>query len=927
MRKKKGWTQMKRSTGWRFTGENGEFTLEQPQNTSYLYFPLVNEAGMMSAVTPGGHGGATSGHYTFLMPPVSVEDLHNSKASRNFWVHVEGKGVWSAAGNSAKQHAERMEAGADRVTMEAGFLWHRVTRENERMGLRAEITSFVPATQDKVELMRVSLTNISPESMSLTPTAAIPLYGRSADEQRDHRHVTSLLHRVFVSEYGIEVQPALSFDERGHRINAVTYSVMGAGVNGDAPTGFFPVMEDYIGEGGALDWPAAVVANAKPHAEAGVSIEGYEAIGALRFEGLTLQPGQTASYTVALSITDDRLDTKRFTSQYLSAGKFAELLELNKQEWESKLNKVQFRSGDSSFDQWMKWVTLQPILRRLMGNSFLPYHDYGRGGRGWRDLWQDCLALLFMEPAEVRELLLNNFAGVRIDGSNATIIGSKPGEFVADRNNIPRVWMDHGAWPFLTTLLYLHQSGDLDLLLDEQVYFKDAHIGRCKAKDEAWSPELGSRLQTKDGDTYSGTILEHLLLQNVVPFFLVGEHNTIKLEGADWNDGMDMAPKRGESVAFTAFYASNLMELAALIRAVGEKRSIASIEVAEEMAVLFDTLENPIDYGSIEEKHALLESYYQTCPHTVSGRKMRLEIDAVAGDLEQKAAWMVNHLREQEWIRSDEGYEWFNGYYNNDGEQVEGDHPNGVRMTLTGQVFAVMGGVATDEQVSRITAAVDRYLKDPQIGYRLNSNFGGIQQNLGRAFGFAFGHKENGAMFSHMSVMYANALYRRGLTEQGYAVLDSIYSLSSNYEQSRMYPGIPEYINERGRGMYTYLTGSASWLLLTLVTEVFGVKGSYGDLLLEPKLLSGQFDESGRASVVTLFADRLLCIEYRNPDQAGHGQYGVKAVYVNGEPTAFEPTGKGIGVCLQRKLIESLPEETNEIRVDLQLLAAECKES
>ena len=59
------------------------------------------------------------------------------------------------------------------------------------------------------------------------------------------------------------------------------------------------------------------------------------------------------------------------------------------------------------------------------------------------------------------ELLFGNFAGVRFDGSNATIIGSAPGEFKADRNNIPRVWMDHGAWPLLTTKLYIDQTGDL----------------------------------------------------------------------------------------------------------------------------------------------------------------------------------------------------------------------------------------------------------------------------------------------------------------------------------------------------------------------------------------------------------------------------------------------------------------------------------
>ena len=140
-------------------------------------------------------------------------------------------------------------------------------------------------------------------------------------------------------------------------------------------------------------------------------------------------------------------------------------------------------------------------------------------------------------------------------------------------------------------------------------------------------------------------------------------------------------------------------------------------------------------------------------------------------------------------------------------------------MTLTGQVFAIMGGIADNEQVGQITKAVDRYLKDPCIGYRLNSNFGEIQQNLGRAFGFAFGHKENGAMFSHMSVMYANALYKRGFVREGYEVLQSIYDLSNDFERPHV-SGYSRVHQREGRGMYPYLTGSASWLLLTMLTEV-----------------------------------------------------------------------------------------------------------
>ena len=55
------------------------------------------------------------------------------------------------------------------------------------------------------------------------------------------------------------------------------------------------------------------------------------------------------------------------------------------------------------------------------------------------------------------------------------------------------------------------------------------------------------------------------------------------------------------------------------------------------------------------------------------------------------------------------------------------------------------------------------------------------------------------------------------------------------------------YVNQRGQGMYHYLTGAASWLLLTVLNEMYGIKGQLGALKLQPKLLATQFT-NGMAS-------------------------------------------------------------------------------
>lgn len=905
---------------WQFIDRAGTFALDDPQDSSYLYFPLVNEAGLMSAVSPTLQGDIKTGQNHFLMPPVSVEDLHNARGGRNFWVRLPDGGVWSAVGNSAPQFAARHEPDGERVSLEAGLLWHTLRRSTPQLGLAAEVTNFVPAGDaaagDPVEVMLVTLSNQGDRPLYLTPTAAIPLYGRSADNLRDHRHVTSLLHRITTGRYGVSVCPTLSFDERGHHPNQVTYSVLGVEADGTPPQGFFPVLEDFSGEGGCLDWPAAVVQNLPATCGAGAHFEGYEAMGALRFGARELAPGESCSYVILMLITPGEPDVERLTAAYGGTAQAAAALERTRRAWQAKVAGLAVQTGDERFDGWMKWVTVQPVLRRLFGNSFLPHHDYGRGGRGWRDLWQDCLALLVMEPEKVSELLFQYYAGVRIDGSNATIIGTQPGEFLADRNNIPRVWMDHGAWPYLTTRLYLDQSGDLAFLLREQAYFKDRRCDRCRGIDADWQPEQGTQLRSAAGEVYQGSILEHILVQHLTAFFNAGEHNNLRLENADWNDGLDMAPNRGESVAFSALYASNLRDLSTLLPGL-EKTGGATVELAEELFLLLDTLSEAVDYGSPAARQARLQAYFAACRHTLSGRTRRVPLADLAADLAAKAGWFYEHIRTQEWIHSREGQAWFNGYYDDDGCRVEGDHPLGVRMTLTGQVFTLMGGIATPEQAGQVLAAARKYLYDPRLGgYRLNTDFKEVRLNMGRCFGFAFGHKENGAMFSHMAVMFANALYRQGYAAAGWQVLEEIYQHCSNFPVSRIYPGIPEYINARGRGMYSYLTGSASWYLLTLLCEVFGVAGRLGDLALAPALLRRQFDAKGEARVRTLFAGRRLEVCYANPGGLEVGEYRVARIWIDGLDVAFQTDGRG--AVLPREVIAGLDVEAEHyIRVEL----------
>lgn len=485
-----------------------------------------------------------------------------------------------------------------------------------------------------------------------------------------------------------------------------------------------------------------------------------------------------------------------------------------------------------------------------------------------------------MEPDGVKEMLLANFGGVRMDGSNATIIGSKQGEFVADRNNITRVWMDHGLWPLMTTSFYIEQTGDIGFLLKENTFFKDKQVVRGTQIDEQFTAGEEPIQKDAQGKRYYGSVLEHLLIQHMTSFYEVGEHNHMRLRGADWNDALDMASEWGESVAFTAAYAGNFETLAELLLQLKKVKNMEYIEVAEEMGKLF--CDDETLYEDVERKKALLQQYGESCKHTISGKKTVLPIDALIAELHHKSLWLKEHIRKTEWIADGEKG-WFNSYYDNHGNAVEGITPDGVRMMLTGQVFSVMSGTATNEQVEKIARSADAYLYREEVGgYRLNTDFKELKMDLGRMFGFAYGQKENGAVFSHMTTMYANALYQRGFVKEGYRALHTLYRQAVRFETSKIYPGIPEYFDGRGRGMYHYLTGAASWYMMTVIHEMFGIKGKYGELCLEPKLMKEQFDEQGNAGIQLWFRGKQWNIVYRNLAGKEYGEYQTGKIYLDG---------------------------------------------
>ena len=411
-------------------------------------------------------------------------------------------------------------------------------------------------------------------------------------------------------------------------------------------------------------------------------------------------------------------------------------------------------------------------------------------------------------------------------------------------------------------------------------YWKDAQIERAKNIDINWKKEDGNNQKTKEDICYVGTILEHLILENLICSLNIGEHGNIKLEDGDWNDQLDMASDKGETIPFTAFYGKNMCDIADLLEIQMEKEERKTVSVFEEMEILLEGLTE-----ESQKEMEVLKKYYERIRYGISGEKKEIPILQLEAMLRRKGKQLLQQVRENEWIELSSKEGFFNGYYNNDGKRVDGIFTDGkLRFGLTAQTFSVMSGAATDEQIQKIIHAVNNYLPDENTGgIRLTLPLGDNTWNFGRGFALIYGEKENGGMFSHMTTMYAYALYSRGYAKEGYKVLKSIYELSTNTKLAQIYPGVPEYISSRGRGMYSYVTGAGSWTIFLMLTQVYGIRGKLGDLLIEPKLVKEQYDTREVLTVDMLFMEKEVSIYFYNRKRLDYGKYQLGELSINGE--------------------------------------------
>lgn len=797
------------------------------------YFPLFNLKGLKSSITPNLLGDIKLDYHSYLIEPISERGLFESYGRHIIFTineipyYLSGKGIYQQN---------------DTVEVSYGGMYQTVNRTNSLYEIK--VTSFI-ALNDNIELHEIKYKNISREPYDLKVVPAVPLYGRSADNIHDHRHVTSLLNRAKVIKNGILMKPTLSFDERGHNLNHLVYGILSNSLDLTVE-GYYPSYEDFI-NGSTLLTPRGLDNKFNVSDE----INGYEILGGIGYQSITIKPNQEITIYMGLAI-ETAEDKFIELSGYLNRTSFHEKLKEVIMYFDKLFGEFQVLIKDKSTTEFLSFIPIQPVLRRLFGNSYLPHHDYGKGGRGWRDLFQDLLYMIMVGDKRVKNILINNFKGVRIDGSNATIIGDELGEFKADRNNITRIWSDHALWPLFTLNSYLDYFNDDSILMEQVSYFDDQFTHFTYKQKSRYSKDNTLRINDK---VYTGTILEHVLIETIIGSLNLGEQGFVKLEDADWNDGLDMAKQKGETIAFTHYYINNLKiiiellskyETVTLLKDLGTL--ILNMNESKALDQYFDSVSDFNDTVSVYNTNELIN-------------KIKTHIKLLNNNI-KKHAFMMNGALQS--------------YIDNDGNFLDKD-----TVSLTGQAMALMNETISDDQALKIAQATRQHLfKRNTGGYHLNENYNEIKLNMGRAYGFSYNHKENGAVFSHMVLMYVYGLYRYDLVSYAnegiYALIDRAKS-----KDSKVTLGIPEYFTDKGQGKYLYLTGSATWLLKVIREEMIGLKMKQGKLFITPKLLRTDF-YNGIVKIDTIILNKKITLTIHNKRNLEYGDYQVSWIKDNG---------------------------------------------
>ncbi|PEQ88564.1 carbohydrate-binding protein [Bacillus sp. AFS006103] len=284
--------------------------------------------------------------------------------------------------------------------------------------------------------------------------------------------------------------------------------------------------EEFIGYGGALDFPAGLLQKGLSKRTGAFA----NTCGALQ---TVVEIPEDAEITVTILFGCDSSKEKVFSliRQYSHPSAFEETRSSVADYWRKILGQVQIRTPDRAMDIMMNgWLLYQSLACRLWART--AFYQAG-GAFGFRDQLQDSLAFLHTDPSITRRQILINAAHQYQEGDVQHWWHQETFKGIRTKFSDDLLWLPY------TVSRYINQTGDYDILKEMVPYLRS---------DVLREEELERYEDTVVSDK-AGSLLDHCLraINHSLKF---GEHGLPLMGIGDWNDGMSRigAKGRGESI-------------------------------------------------------------------------------------------------------------------------------------------------------------------------------------------------------------------------------------------------------------------------------------------------------------------------------------------------------------------------------------------
>lgn len=191
---------------------------------------------------------------------------------------------------------------------------------------------------------------------------------------------------------------------------------------------------------------------------------------------------------------------------------------------------------------------------------------------------------------------------------------------------------------------------------------------------------------------------------------------------------------------------------------------------------------------------------------------------------------------------------WFVRCFDDRGEPVGSNRNEEGKLYLNAQSWALISGVADENQCEALLAACREHLLTP-AGYRLLAPpYIRRDDHIGRISYLEPGICENGTVYSHGNAFLFLAQLLRGMGDEAYEtfrLLSPGYIPEGNNPKQHIPPHVyangyysPEHRNNPLQAEFTWVTGSVGWWLEASLEHLLGVRRDYASLVVDPVLPS-----------------------------------------------------------------------------------------